>query len=215
MWKYALLLLVVAAWAGGCSTRLERPKLATTTAAASAPVPRPTTGTPPAAAAKRVVPLTAENTQVTFIGTAGRTSHEGTFDRLSGQWELPTDDPKDSRLAVRIEVDSLRTRIPLLTAHLKRADFLDAKQFPTAAFESTRIEPQPGPGGATHRVTGEFTIHGVVRTVSFPARLVVGPDAISFDATFPIGQTAFGMAAGAEKANDDVPVTVAVNASRQ
>jgi polyisoprenoid-binding protein YceI len=170
---------------------------------------------PPGGAAARAVPLSAENTRVTFIGSAGSTSHEGTFDRLGGTWDLPTENPKDSRLVVRIEIDSLRTKIGLLTMHLKRADFLDAKQFPTATFESTRIEPEPGPGGTTHRVTGQFTIHGVARTVTFPAKLAVGPEAASLEATFPIGQTAFGMAAGAEKANDEVPVTVVVSARRQ
>jgi polyisoprenoid-binding protein YceI len=161
------------------------------------------------------VPLSADNTHVTFIGSAGSTSLEGAFDRFCGQWDLPTEDPKDSRLAVRIEVESLRTRISLLTAHLKRGDFLDAKQFPIATFESTGIQPEPGPGGTTHRVSGAFTIHGVTQTVAFPAKLIVGPDTAMFEATFPIGQTAFGMAAGAEKAKDEVPVTVVVNARRQ
>ena len=38
---------------------------------------------------------------------------------------------------------------------------------------------------------------------------------VVFEATFPVGQTAFGMAAGAEKAQDQVPVTVVVNAPRR
>jgi polyisoprenoid-binding protein YceI len=213
MWKYGILLLALAVWAGGCSTRLEKPKPATAMVSPALPPVSPKIeGTP---VAKRVAPLSAENTRVTFVGTAGKTSHEGTFDQLTGQWDLPTDDPKDSRLAVRIDVNSLRTQIALLTLHLKRSDFLDAKQFPTATFESTRIDPESGPGGTTHRVTGVFTIHGVARTLTFPARVILGPDVATFDATFPIGQTAFGMTTGAEKANDEVPVTVAVNARRQ
>ena len=111
-------------------------------------------------------------------------------------------------------MDSLRTRISLLTAHLKRADFLDAKQYPAATFESARIDPAPGDGGTTHRVTGTFTIHGVSQVVTFPAKVAVGPDAATFEATVPVSQTAFGMAAGAEKANDHVPVTVSIAARR-
>ncbi|HEX4608071.1 MAG TPA: YceI family protein, partial [Urbifossiella sp.] len=190
MRRYELLVVLVAAWAGGCSTRLDP-----TRPAPAAPAARPAgAGATPAAAGK-AVPLSADNTRVTFIGTAGKTSHEGTFDRLSGTWELPTDDPKDSRLSVRIETDSLRTKIALLTAHLKRADFLDVQTFPVATFASTRIDPDPsGSGVTTYRVTGEFTIHGVTRTVAFPARLVVGPDAAALEGTFPVSQTAFGMA---------------------
>jgi polyisoprenoid-binding protein YceI len=64
-------------------------------------------------------------------------------------------------------------------------------------------------------VTGEFTIHGATRSVAFPAKLVVGPGVASLEATFPVSQTAFGMAAGAEKARDEVPVTVVINAPKQ
>lgn len=214
MKKYAMLVVVLAAlWEGGCSTRLDHPKPVGST------VRPPLERTPPgiggaSTSAKRDVTLAAENTRVTFIGTAGSTSHEGTFDRLSGRWELPTDDPKDSRLTVQIDVDSLRTRIALLTAHLKRSDFLDAKQFPVATFKSTAILPEVGANGTTHRVTGEFTIHGVTQPITFPAKITVSPGAASFEAIFPIKQTAFGMVTGAEKAQDDVPVTVVVNATR-
>jgi polyisoprenoid-binding protein YceI len=211
MKKYGILVVALATiWEGGCSTRLDHSNTVGTT-------PRPAQSRPAAAgmATNREVALSAENTRVTFIGTAGTTSHEGTFERLSGRWELRTDDPKDSRLTVQIEVDSLRTRIALLTAHLKRSDFLDAKQFPVATFQSTAIMPEAGPNGTTHRVTGDFTIHGVTQPISFPAKITLSPGAASFEATFPVKQTAFGMVTGAEKAQDNVPVTVVVNASRQ
>ncbi|MCE9562151.1 MAG: YceI family protein [Planctomycetes bacterium] len=215
MWKYGILGVLVAVWGGGCSTRLHHTQSVDSAVRPAGGQPSPPVAGGASVASKRMVSLSAENTHVTFIGSAGSTSHEGAFDRLSGQWELPTEDPKDSRLAVKIEIESLRTRIPLLTLHLKRGDFLDAKQFPIATFESTRIEPEPGTNGTTHRVSGAFTIHGGTQTVTFPARVVIGPDAAAFEATFPISQTAFGMAAGAEKAKDEVPVTVVVNARRQ
>jgi polyisoprenoid-binding protein YceI len=197
----------------GCSTRLEHahapgPKPATTAATA-------TPGASPSAARAQAVPLSAENVRVTFIGTAGPTSHEGGFEQLTGEWQLPTENPKDSRLSIRIDTASVHTKIGLLTAHLKRDDFFDVKQFPTATFTSTQIVPEPGPDGATHRVTGDFTIHGVTKAISFPAKVSVTPDAASLDGRFTISQTAFGMASGAEKTRDEVPVTVSANASRR
>ena len=197
----------------GCSTRLEH---------THAPGPKPatpaTSATPtglPSQSKQQAVALSAENVRVTFIGTAGPTSHEGSFDKLSGEWQLPTDNPKDSRLAIRIETASVHTQIGLLTAHLKREDFFDVKQYPTATFTSTQIVPEPGADGATHRVSGEFTIHGVTKALSFPARVSVTADAVTLDARFTISQTAFGMTTAAEKAKDEVPITVSVNASRR
>jgi polyisoprenoid-binding protein YceI len=164
---------------------------------------------------KVAVPLTAENTRVTFIGTAGPSSHEGEFERLQGEWTLSTDDPKESRISVGVETESLRTKIGLLTKHLKGNDFIDVEHFPTATFVSSRIEPADGPGGTTYRVTGEFTIHGVNRAVTFPARIVVTAQTATLDGTFTISQTAFGMAAAAEKTKDEVAVTVSIRTARK
>jgi polyisoprenoid-binding protein YceI len=203
MGKNAWRIVALTGWlclaAGGCATRLQdrRP-----------PVP-PIVG--PMGVA---VPLSAENTRVTFIGTAGPSSHEGEFERLQGEWALPNGDPKVSRLWVRVETGSLRTKIGLLTKHLEGKDFIDVEHFPTATFVSSRIDPADGQGGATHLVTGEFTIHGVNRAVTFPARIVVTANMATLDGTFPISQTAFGMAASAEKTKDEVPVTVSIRTAR-
>jgi polyisoprenoid-binding protein YceI len=216
MGKNAWGMVVLAGWlwltAGGCATRMQDRRQPLP------PIVGPTAGaawgrtTPGAAVA---VPLMAENTRVTFIGTAGPSSHEGEFERLQGEWTLPTDDPKESRLWVRIETGSLRTKIGMLTKHLKGNDFVDVEQFPTATFVSSHIEPAEAPGGATHRVSGEFTIHGVNRTVTFPARIVVTAKTATLDGTFTISQTAFGMAAATEKTKDEVPVTVSIRTARQ
>ena len=210
---YGMVLLASSLWlmVGGCATRMQDRRQ---------PLP-PIVGSTPGAASGRAipgvgvaVPLTAANTRVTFIGTAGPNSHEGEFERLQGEWTLSTVDPKESRLWVRIETGSLLTKIGLLTKHLKGKDFVDVDQFPTATFVSSRIEPADGPGGATHRVTGEFTIHGVNRAVTFPSRIVVTANTATLDGTFTISQTAFGMAAAAEKTKDEVPVTVSIRTAR-
>jgi polyisoprenoid-binding protein YceI len=211
-WRMVLLAGWLGLAAGGCATRMQDRRQPLP------PIFEPTAGaasgrtTPGAGIA---LPLTAENTRVTFIGTAGPSSHEGEFERLQGEWTLPTDDPKESRLRVRVETGSLRTKIGLLTKHLRGNDFLDVEQFPTATFVSSRIEPADGPGGATHRVTGEFTIHGVNREVTFPVRIVVTANAATLDGTFTISQTGFGMGAAAEKTKDEVPVTVSIRTARQ
>jgi polyisoprenoid-binding protein YceI len=109
---------------------------------------------------------------------------------------------------------SIRTKIGLLTTHLKRDDFLDVERFPTATFALSGIEPAAGPDGGTHRITGVFTIHGVTQQISFPARIVVTPETATLDGTFTISQTAFGMATAAEKTKDEVPVTVSIRTAR-
>ena len=48
--------------------------------------------------------------------------------------------------------------------------------------------------------------------VTFPAKIGVMVDAAALDGTFAISQTAFGMAAAAEKTKDEVPLTVSMDA---
>ena len=184
MGKNAWAIVLLAGWlglaAGGCATRMQDRRQPLP------PIVGPTAGAAPARTtpgAGVAVPLTAENTRVTFIGTAGPSSHEGEFEKLQGEWSIPTDDPRGFRIWVRVETGSLLTKIGLLTKHLKGKDFVDVEQFPTATFVSSRIEPAEGPGGATHRVTGEFTIHGVNRAVTFPARIVVTAKTATLDGT--------------------------------
>ncbi len=105
-------------------------------------------------------------------------------------------------------------RFGLLTRHLKRADFFDVEKYPNASFVSTKIELRRGPKGATHQVSGDLTIHGVTRPVNFPARITLRRDAVSHDRTLTISQTSFGMPDAAQKTQDDVPITVSVNATR-
>ena len=159
----ALTLAVTAAV--GCATRLDQLREPQPMRTAGSAAVQPVSHAEPA----RSVALSGENTRVSFVGTAGPTSHEGSFAKLTGRIDLPSDDPKDARVRVEIDVASVYTKIDLLSAHLRRADMFDAASFPTATFETRRVEAVPTAEGS-HVVTGDFTIHGVTRSLTFPAR---------------------------------------------
>jgi polyisoprenoid-binding protein YceI len=69
--------------------------------------------------------------------------------------------------------------------HLKSADFFDAEKYPEITFKSTKVE-KSGDGA---KVTGQLTIRGVTKEVTFPAN-VIGP----IDA--PGGSKKIGISAG-------------------
>ena len=71
-------------------------------------------------------------------------------------------------------------------AHLKSADFFDVEKYPTMTFKSTQVKPD-GDGG--YKVTGDFTLHGVTKQVTFS---VEGPSAPAKD---PWGNTRIGLTA--------------------
>ena len=76
-----------------------------------------------------------------------------------------------------------------LTGHLKSPDFFDVQQFPVATFTATTIEQS----GAPQKVTGNLDLHGVKKSVSFPANIRVANDAVTVKAEFAINRRDFNI----------------------
>lgn len=69
--------------------------------------------------------------------------------------------------------------------HVKSADFLDVENFPTLEFRSTSIRPE---GDGTYVLSGELTLRGVTKPVSFEAE-------ITGEAVDPFGNLRTGLEA--------------------
>jgi polyisoprenoid-binding protein YceI len=95
----------------------------------------------------------------------------GEFTKVSGNAVLDPTDPPKSTLEVIIDTTSIDTREPQRDEHLRSADFLDVANHPTIAFRSKKITPA---GTDHYKVTGDLTIRGVTRDVTFD---VEGPAA--------------------------------------
>jgi polyisoprenoid-binding protein YceI len=74
-----------------------------------------------------------------------------------------------------------------LTGHLKTADFFNVAQFPTSTFETTEIKPN----GTNSTVTGNLTMHGITKQISFPATIKVTPESVDVDGDFSINRMDF------------------------
>jgi polyisoprenoid-binding protein YceI len=86
--------------------------------------------------------------------------HFGTFE---GTIEAAPD-YHDSMVRGTIETASIDTNEPNRDAHLRSADFFNAEEHPSIAFESTSIEHVER---GDYRVTGHLTMHGESRAVVF------------------------------------------------
>jgi polyisoprenoid-binding protein YceI len=143
----------------------------------------PAEAAPPAAAAAWKLTLDPANTRVEFVGSKITGSHTGVFERLTGEITAPGDDPAAAAVRVSIELASVKTDSERLDGHLRSPDFFEVERFPTAVFESTAIAPAEGAGGFT--VTGNLTLHGVTRSISFPARISRADGAVTARAIPP------------------------------
>jgi polyisoprenoid-binding protein YceI len=111
---------------------------------------------------------------------------KGQFTDVSGQLIHDEADSTRSRVEVTINAASIQTREPQRDAHLKSADFFDVEKFPTLTFVSKSVARK---GEEELAVTGDLTIHGITRPVTFR---VEGPTAASKD---PWGNTRIGVSA--------------------
>ena len=136
--------------------------------------------------------INPQNSKVEWVGSKVTGSHNGSFEKFNGEIHYANNDPAQSHVKITIDTSSIKADDPKLTEHLKTPDFFDVAKFPEATFESVTIKPG-GENGATHTVTGNLTMHGVTKAITFPATIAVTPDAATVNATFAINRKDFGI----------------------
>ena len=187
-----LLVLATLGLVAGCDNDPGKGKAVATTEPAR-PVPETTTVTSSpigsATAATKYV-FSNANSKLEFVGAKVTKKHEGAFGVFSGAIELVQKGP--SIVTAEIATGSITSDDPKLTSHLKTPDLLDTEKYPTARFISTNIRPG-GASGATHTVTGNLTLHGATRSITFPATVKVESERVTAKAEFVIKRQDFGI----------------------
>jgi polyisoprenoid-binding protein YceI len=133
--------------------------------------------------------ITPENSKVEFVAAKITRSHNGSFKKFSGTIDLVADHIENSRVSIDIDAASVTTDEDGLTKHLQTPDFFDVAKFPKATFTSTKIEKS----GAAYNVTGNFELHGIKKSISFPATIVAAADSVAVNAEFSINRKDFGL----------------------
>ena len=133
--------------------------------------------------------ISPENSKIEFVASKVTRSHQGSFKKFTGKIELVPDSIPESRVSIDIDTASVETDDPQLTGHLKTPDFFDVAKYPKATFVSTKIEPNNN----GYTITGNFDLHGVTKSISFPANIQVTAESAAVDAEFSINRKDFGI----------------------
>ena len=118
----------------------------------------------------------------------------GYFRDFSGEI-VTAEDPTQSSVTARINMDSIDTRQEQRDAHIRSADFFDVGNHTEMTFRSTAVATD----GADWTVTGDLTIKGVTKPVTLQLELNgFGPDAYGgtragFSAKTEISRKEFGV----------------------
>jgi polyisoprenoid-binding protein YceI len=94
-----------------------------------------------------------------------------------------------------------------LEGHLRASDFFLVDSFPTAVFEISSVAAAAS-DSSTHTITGNLTLRGVTKSISFPAKVAKAADgSITAEARFAIDRTQWGVQYGSslvERAADKI-----------
>ena len=94
------------------------------------------------------------------------TTVRGQFNVLRGKLDIDEQQPENSWVEAEVDAASIDTRDEKRDAHLRSSDFFDAEKYPAITFKSTKVESV---GANEYRVTGNLTMHGVTKEVTFAA----------------------------------------------
>ncbi len=158
---------------------------------AQAAVAEPVAVAAPTAASAKYV-FSQADSKLAFVGAKVTRKHEGSFGAFSGSIDLVDGKPEKSAVTVDVDMASLVADDPKLTGHLKSPDLFDVAKFPKAHFASTSVKVG-GDKGATHTVTGNLEMHGVTKSITFPATIKPHGDGTDVDAEFSINRKDFGV----------------------
>lgn len=188
----ALLAVSIASLAlGGCDDPAKGKSKATSTEPVATATTQSATGSPSPEGTVRYG-FDQGASKVTWTGSKVTGKHDGAFATFKGTVELVNGAPEKSKVDVQIETDSLTSDAEKLTKHLKSPDFFDVAAHPKATFLSTEVK-RGGDKGATHTITGNLTIKGISKTITFPATIALNGDATNVDAEFTINRRDFSL----------------------
>ncbi len=164
---------------------------------------------------------TAES-KIRFTGHGVGKNHPGTFMLASG--EVKTDGTSVTGGNFVIDITSLDVEQresmfqEKLKPHLLSGDFFDAEKFGDAKFEITNVEPYQKDqqdssivDGANFRVSGNLTLKGVTKNVTFPARIELDDNKLEGEANFDIDRTQWQMNYGNDRTLGDKFISETVN----
>jgi len=166
----------------GCGNPADNVPTAAVSSNTNAPASAP-------AAAGKTYALNAETSKIEWIGSKITGKHEGGFKKFSGEFTVADGKLAGAGNKIVIDTTSLYSDNERLTGHLKNADFFNVEAHPTATFVSTAVTQN----GANSTVTGNLTLHGITKQISFPAAIEVSDSAVSVKAEFVLDRFDFEM----------------------
>lgn len=137
---------------------------------------------------------------------------EGILNGLKGSIRFNASDLKNASFAVAINPASVNTKNSARDNHLRKAEYLDVKQYPDIKFVSTQVSPSGQPNEYT--MHGILTIKGISKELVILFKATVQPDGIWFTGNSKMNRRDFGVGSGSMVLADNMLITMRVFAKK-
>ena len=144
-----------------------------------------------------VVDFTLSARRVLF--TAHR---QGQFREFTGDISYDPSNPAATQVELTVYTDSVDLDNVEQEDLLRSDEFFDVARHPTMHFASTAVAPDAD--GGLLSVTGDLTIRGITRQLTLPIQVMPdsSPGMTTFDTTFQIDRTQFGLIGGGPRSRE-------------
>ena len=146
-----------------------------------------------------------------FTGWGVGKNHPGKFKLSSGSFTVKNGIVQSGSFVIGVNslsMDQEGEMFQKLRGHLLSDDFFGAEKNPEAKFEITGSEPYTATAtdtsvvaGANTRVSGNLTLNGITKNISFPAKVDVTENGVTAVANFDIDRTQWDMHYNDDKAS--------------
>ncbi len=172
--------------------------------------------TTPAAPAGKELAVDTSKSSIKALGAKVTAQHPIIWHSWNGS--VTVDGNTLTGVSFSADMASLEADHEDLTAHLKNEDFFEVEKFPKATFKSASItEGSDAEGDWTHTVAGDFTIRGVTKRLTFPAKISVTDGEVTANTEFVMNRKDFGITYPGMPDNlikDNVKMTISFVAPR-
>jgi polyisoprenoid-binding protein YceI len=129
-----------------------------------------------------------DSSSIEFTGSKVTGSHDGGFKEFTGHFYMGEDDDTPTAGEFIIQMDSIWSDNEKLTGHLKGEDFFEIETYPTSAFKLTKSVKT---GEGAYDISGNLTLHGVTKNITFPVTAGRDGGTATFEAEFDINRKDF------------------------
>jgi len=130
------------------------------------------------------------SSEIHFVGSKVTGSHDGGFKNFTGSFTVADGQLVGTDHHVVIDMNSIWSDNEKLTAHLKNEDFFDVEKHPESKFQLTSVKET---GEGSYEVSGNLTMTGNTRNITFPATATIGDGKAKIHAKFDINRKDWGI----------------------